>query len=59
MSTDNSTPVTDLKRALKMVAALEKQAKRIDDPELKRIMLISGCDIIDRVMEKQENREAA
>lgn len=59
MATDNSTPVTDLKRALKMVAILEKQAQRIDDPELKRIMLISGCDIIDRALEQNDTREAA
>lgn len=61
MSTENepTNPATDLKRALKMVAVLEKQAKRIDDPELKRIMLISGCDIIDRVLEKQGVSEAA
>lgn len=59
MATDKTTPITDLKRALKMVAALEKQAQRIDDPELKRIMLISGCDIIDRALEQQETRHAA
>lgn len=59
MATDKTTPNTDLKRALKMVVALEKHAQRIDDPELKRIMLISGCDIIDRALEQQYTRHAA
>lgn len=59
MATEHSQAITDLKRALKTVANLEKQAKRIDDPELRRIMLISGCDILDRALEKQDTREAA
>ncbi len=51
--------LTDLKLALKLVNKIEMQAKRIDDPELKRILLISGCDIIDRVMDQQSVSKAA
>ncbi len=46
-------PLIDLKQALRLINNLEKQAKRTEDPEMKRILLASGCDIIDRVMEQQ------
>jgi hypothetical protein len=59
MSSDKTLRMTDLQLALKLVNKLEKQAQRIDDPELKRILLISGCDIIDRVLEQQQTRAAA
>ena len=58
MPSDKTLPLTDLKLALKLVNDIEKNAQRIDDPELKRILLISGCDIIDRVM-NQQTRAAA
>jgi|GEM_PF-6480525 len=59
MPSDKTPQLTDLKQALKLVNNIEKHAKRIDDPELKRILLISGCDIIDRVMNQQQIRAAA
>lgn len=59
MSHENAPQLTDLQQALNLVSKLEKQAQRIDDPELKRILLISGCDIIDRVLEQQQARIAA
>ncbi len=59
MSSEKTLQLTDLQMALNLVNKLEKQAKRIDDPELKRILLISGCDIIDRVLEQQQTRAAA
>ena len=59
MPSDKSLPLTDLKLALKLVNKLEKHAQRIADPELKRILLISGCDILDRVMDQQQIRKAA
>ena len=59
MSSDKSPQLTDLQLALNMVSKIEKQAQQIDDPELKRILLISGCDIIDRVLEQQQARVAA
>lgn len=59
MSSDKSPQLTDLQLALNMVSKIEKQAQQIDDPELKRILLISGCDIIDRVLEQQQARIAA
>ena len=59
MSSEKSLQLTDLQMALNLVNKLEKQAKRIEDPELKRILLISGCDIIDRVLEQQQTRVAA
>ncbi|MFO1004392.1 MAG: hypothetical protein U0929_00415 [Planctomycetaceae bacterium] len=59
MSQENAPQLTDLQQALNLVSKLEKQAQRIDDPELKRILLISGCDIIDRVLEQQQARIAA
>ncbi len=59
MSSENSNPLTDLQLALQLVNRLEKQARRIDDPELKRILLASGCDIIDRVMDQQQIPKAA
>lgn len=59
MSTNKVPQLTDLKLALKIVNSLEQSAQRIDDPELKRILLISGCDIIDRVMDQQQLRAAA
>ena len=46
-------PLTDLKLALRLVNSLEKQARRTEDPEMKRILLASGCDIIDRVLEQE------
>jgi len=59
MSQEKAPQLTDLQQALNLVSKLEKQAQRIDDPELKRILLISGCDIIDRVLEQQHARIAA
>ena len=59
MPSDKTPQLTDLKQALKLVNNIEKHAKQIDDPELKRILLISGCDIIDRVMNQQQIRVAA
>lgn len=59
MPSDKTPQLTDLKLALKLVNNIEMHAKRIDDPELKRILLISGCDIIDRVMNQQQIRAAA
>lgn len=59
MPADKTPQLTDLKQALKLVGTIEKHAKRVDDPELKRILLISGCDIIDRVMDQQQIRKAA
>jgi hypothetical protein len=59
MSHEKAPQLTDLQQALNLVSKLEKQAQRIDDPELKRILLISGCDIIDRVLEQQQARIAA
>ena len=59
MSSENSPPLTDLQIALQIVNKLEKQARQIDDPELKRILLTSGCDIIDRVMDQQQIPKAA
>jgi hypothetical protein len=59
MPSDKTPQLTDLQIALNLVNKIEKQAKRIDDPELKRILLISGCDIIDRVMDQQIIRKAA
>ncbi len=59
MPSDKTPHLTDLKLALKLVNNIEKHSKRIDDPELKRILLISGCDIIDRVMDQQNARKAA
>ena len=59
MPSEKTPQLTDLKLALKLVNNIEKHAKRIDDPELKRILLISGCDIIDRVMNQQQIRVAA
>lgn len=59
MPSDKTPQFTDLQLALNLVNKIEKQAKRIDDPELKRILLISGCDIIDRVMNQQRIRAAA
>ncbi len=59
MPSDKTPQLTDLQLALDLVNKIEKQAKRIDDPELKRILLISGCDIIDRVMDQQIIRKAA
>ncbi len=59
MPSDKTPQLTDLQLALDLVSKIEKQAKRIDDPELKRILLISGCDIIDRVMDQQVIRKAA
>jgi hypothetical protein len=59
MPSDKTPQLTDLKLALKLVNDIEKQAKQIDDPELKRILLISGCEIIDRVMNQQQIRAAA
>jgi len=59
MSHENAPQLTDLQQALNLVSKLERQAQRIDDPELKRILLISGCDIIDRVLEQQQARIAA
>lgn len=59
MSSDKTPQLTDLQMALNLVSKIEKQAQRIDDPELKRILLISGCDIIDRVLEQQQTRVAA
>jgi hypothetical protein len=59
MPSDKSPQLTDLQRALNLVNKIEKQARRIDDPELKRILLASGCDIIDRVMDQQQIQKAA
>ena len=59
MSNEKTPQLTDLQLALNLVNKIEKHAQRIDDPELKRILLISGCDIIDRVLEQQQIRIAA
>ena len=53
MSSHTTPELIELEDALKLVNDIEKQAKKTDDPELKRILLISGCDIIDRVMDQQ------
>ena len=58
MASDKTTELMSLKQTLKLVNDIEKRAKRIDDPEMKRILLISGCDLIDRVIE-QQSRVAA
>lgn len=50
--TEQTTPLTDLRVALRMVTSLEKQARRSEDPEMKRILLTSGCDMIDRVLQQ-------
>jgi len=58
MPSHKTPQLTDLQLALNLVNKIENQAKRIDDPELKRILLISGCDIIDRVLDQQQRRAA-
>lgn len=44
---------------LRIVDALEKQADRTKDPELQRILLNSGCEILDLVLKPRAAAKAA
>ncbi len=52
-------PVTDPGVAIRIVDLLEKQAVKTADPHLKRILLVSSCEIIDHVLQQQTDRKAA
>lgn len=57
--TEQTAPLTDLRVTLRLVTSLEKQARRSEDPEMTRILLTSGCDLIDRVLQQQSTPVAA
>ena len=59
MSDKKTAQLIDPAAALRIVDALEKQAARTEDLHLKRILLASGCQIIDRVLQQQTGRKAA
>ena len=47
----SATPSTiELASALKLVDSIEKQAAKSTDPHVKRILLASGCQIIDHIL---------
>jgi hypothetical protein len=46
-----------LASALKLVDSIEKQAAKSTDPHVKRILLASGCQIIDHIL--KANKKAA
>ena len=49
--TMSATPSTiELASALKLVDSIEKQAAKSTDPHVKRILLASGCQIIDHIL---------
>lgn len=52
MSTAAST--LKLSAALKVVDSIEKQAAKSEDPHVKRILLASGCHIIDHVFKQHQ-----
>jgi hypothetical protein len=52
-------PVTDPGVAIRIVDLLEKQAVKTADPHLKRILLVSSCEIIDHVLQQQTDKKAA
>ena len=41
---------TDLVKALEMVDELRRQAAATNDPHIKRMLLESGCEVIDHVI---------
>jgi hypothetical protein len=45
--------------ALRIVDSLEKQATKTSDLHLKRILLTSGCEILDHVLKQQMATKAA
>ena len=45
-----SSSANHLANALKLVDSIEKQAAKSTDPHVKRILLASGCQIIDHVL---------
>ncbi len=51
-----STTVSTLKlsTALKIVDSIEKQAAKSEDPHVKRILLASGCQIIDHILKQHQ-----
>ena len=49
----------DLNITLKLVDALGRQAEQTEDPELKKILLVSSCEIIDRLLQMHEVSKAA
>ena len=46
----SSQGALQLSTALKLVDSIEKQAAKSEDPHVKRILLASGCQIIDHVL---------
>jgi hypothetical protein len=59
MSAKKSAPPIDPGVALRIVDALERQAHRTRDQELKRILLNSGCEILDLVLKQRAAARAA
>ena len=59
MSAKKSAPPIDPGMAVRIVDALERQAHQTQDLELKRILLNSGCEIMDRVLKQQTAARAA
>ena len=52
MSAETST--IHLSAAVKLVDSIEKQAAKTEDPHVKRILLTSGCRIIDHVLKQHQ-----
>ena len=46
-------------QTLLMIQKIEEQAAQTKDPELKRTLLISGCEMIDTVLKQQKSARAA
>lgn len=59
MSAKKSAPPIDPGVVLRIVDALERQAHQSQDLELKRILLNSGCAILDLVLKQQTAARAA
>jgi hypothetical protein len=59
MSAKKSAPPIDPGMALRIVDALESQANQTQDLELKRILLNSGCGILERVLKQRAAARAA
>lgn len=49
---------TDPAVAQRIVDALEKQAARTSDLQIKRLLLAAGCDILDHVLTQQRAEPA-
>lgn len=58
MST-SKTKVTDPAVAQRIVDALEKQAEKTSDLQIKRLLLAAGCGILDHVLAQQTEKQAA